>query len=77
MNQELSDDGIWECIEHGLNLITLSKSLKLCSHELQQQDDKLPGLHNYVFMDLDDYLDEIICYNNNPTKDDWKITLPR
>jgi hypothetical protein len=27
-------------------------------------------------MDLDDNIDDIICYKKNPTKADWKIALP-
>ena len=31
---------------------------------------------NYVYMDLDDDIDEVICYKSDTTKDDWKITFP-
>ena len=49
--------------------------------EQQQQDDKLLALQvkypeNYVYMDLDDGVDDIICYKKDPTKADWKVALP-
>ena len=31
---------------------------------------------NYVHLDLDDDVDDIICYKKDPTTDDWKIALP-
>ena len=31
---------------------------------------------NYVYMDLDDDINDIICYKKDPTKDDRKIALP-
>jgi hypothetical protein len=50
-------------------------------HEQQQQDEKLLALQakypdNYFSLQLDDNVDDIICYKNNPTQDDWKIALP-
>ena len=48
--------------------------------ELQQQDEKLPALHNkypdnYVKLKLDDNIDDIICYNKDPTQDNWIIAF--
>ncbi len=49
--------------------------------EQQQQDDKLLALQvkypdNYDYMDLDDDVNDIMCYKKDPTKADWKIALP-
>jgi hypothetical protein len=55
----------------------------LTSHicELQQQDKQLLALQvkypdNYVNLQLDDNVDEIICYKKDPTQPNWKIALP-
>jgi hypothetical protein len=49
--------------------------------ELQQQDEQLlalqvKNLDNYVNLQLDDNIDDIICYKKNPTQPNWKIALP-
>ena len=48
--------------------------------EQQQQDEKLLGLQakypdNYMNLQLDDDVDNIICHKKDPTQDDWKISL--
>jgi hypothetical protein len=50
-------------------------------HELQQQDEQLLALQvkysdNYVNLQLDDDVDDIICYKKDPTQPNWKIVLP-
>ncbi len=50
-------------------------------HELQQQDKQLLACHVkysdiYVKLQLDDNLDDIICYKKDPTQSNWKIALP-
>jgi hypothetical protein len=54
-----------------------------CSHncERQQQDEKLPALQakysdNYLNLQLDNDVDNIICYRKDPTQDNWEIALP-
>ncbi len=52
--------------------------LHIC--ELQQQDEQLLALqvkypHNYVNLQLDDNIDDIICYKKDPTEPNWKIVL--
>lgn len=89
LDQEFSglyDNDIWDCIECYLNLPESDRPdqnpLNYAHiHEQQQQDDKLLALQvkypeNYVYMDLDDDVDDIICYKKDPTKADWKIALP-
>jgi hypothetical protein len=49
--------------------------------ELQQQDEQLLALQvkysdNYVNLQLDDNVDDIICYKKDPTQPNWKIALP-
>jgi hypothetical protein len=49
--------------------------------EQQQQDAKLLALQtqspdNYVSLQLDPDVDDIICYKKDPTQDNWKIALP-
>jgi hypothetical protein len=49
--------------------------------EKQQEDDALLAIlnkypDNYVYMDLDDDTEQIICYKKDPNRDDWKIPLP-
>ncbi len=48
--------------------------------ELQQQDKQLLALQvkypdNYVNLQLDDNVDDIICYKKDPTQPNWKIAL--
>jgi hypothetical protein len=50
--------------------------------ELQQQDQQLLALQlkyldNYVNLQLDDNVDDIICYKKDPTQLYWKIALPK
>ncbi len=85
LDQEYSglyDDKIWECIECYLNLPETShldqNSLnyaQIC--ELQQQDKQLLALQvnnsdNYVNLQLDDNIDDIICYKKDLVQPDWK-----
>jgi hypothetical protein len=49
--------------------------------ELQQQDEQLLALQvkypdSYVNLQLDDNVDDIICYKKDPTQPNWKIVLP-
>ena len=49
--------------------------------EQQQQDAKLLALQaqhpdNYVNLQLDPDVEDIICYKKDPTQDNWKIALP-
>ncbi len=49
--------------------------------ELQQQDKQLLALQvkcpdNYVNLQLDDNINNIICYKKDPTQPNWKIVLP-
>jgi hypothetical protein len=49
--------------------------------ELQQQDEQLlalqvKNLDNYVNLQLDDDVDDIICYKKDTTQPNWKIALP-
>jgi hypothetical protein len=49
--------------------------------ELQQQDKQLlalqvKNLDNCVNLQLDDNVDDIICYKKDPTQPNWKIALP-
>jgi hypothetical protein len=49
--------------------------------EQQQQDAKLLALQaqypdNYVNLQLDPDVKDIICYKKDPTQDNWKIALP-
>jgi hypothetical protein len=47
--------------------------------ELQQQllalQVKYPD--NYVNLQLDDIVDNVICYKKDPTQPNWKIALPK
>ena len=61
---------------------TWLESLKY-SHicQQQQQEDKLLDLQVkyieiYVYMDVDDDIDDIICYKKDWTKAVWKDALP-
>ena len=75
MEQDFSglyDDEMWECIEFYLNLPDSGRASQnplnyAHIHDLQQHDNKLLGLQvkhldSYVYMELDDYISEIICY---------------
>jgi hypothetical protein len=47
---------------------------------LQQQDKQLLALQvkypdNYVNLQLDDNVNDIICYRKDPTQPNWKIAL--
>jgi hypothetical protein len=49
---------------------------------LQQQDKKALALQvkypgNYVSLQLDDNVDDIIFYKKDPTQPSWKIVLPQ
>jgi hypothetical protein len=51
------------------------------SHKLQQQDEQLLALQvkypdNYVNLQLDNNVDDIIFYKKDPTQPNWKIVLP-
>jgi hypothetical protein len=69
---------IWECIEFYLNLPDTphpDENLLNYAHicELQQQDEELLALQvkypdNYVSLQLDDNVDDIICYKKDPTQ---------
>jgi hypothetical protein len=48
---------------------------------LQQQGEQLLGLQvkypdKYVDLQLDDNINDIICYKKHPTQPNWKIALP-
>jgi hypothetical protein len=74
----LYDEDVWECIECYLNLPdtphlveNLLNYALIC--ELQQQDEQLLALQvknpdNYVNLQLDDNVNDIICYMKDPTQ---------
>ncbi len=78
---------MWECIECYLNLPDTPHQDEnplnydhIC--ELQQQDKQLLALQlkypdNYVNLQLDNNVDDIICYKKDPIQPNWKITLPK
>jgi hypothetical protein len=89
LDQEYSglyNEDIWECIECYLNLPDTPHPdenplnyAHIC--ELQQQGEQLLALQvkcpdNYVNLQLDDNVDDIICYKKDPTQPNWKIALP-
>jgi hypothetical protein len=89
LDQEYSglyNEGVWECIECYLNLPDTPHPdenplnfAHIC--ELQQQDKQLlalqvKNLDNYVNLQLDDNVDDIICCNKDSTQPNWKIVLP-
>jgi hypothetical protein len=89
LDQEYSglyDEDIWECSEFYLNLPdTPHPDENLLNyahlHELQQQDKQLLALQvkypdNYVNLQLDDNVDDIICHKKDPTQPNRKIALP-
>jgi hypothetical protein len=88
LDQEYSglfDDDVWECIEYYLNLpetphLNENQLNYAHIHELQQQDKQLLALQvkypdNYVNFQLDDSVDDIICYKKDPAQPSWKIAL--
>jgi hypothetical protein len=90
LDQEYSglyDDKAWECIEYYLNLPETSHSdqnpLNYAHiHELQQQDEQLLALQvnnsdNYVNLQLDDDVDDIICYKKDLVQPNWKNCIAR
>jgi hypothetical protein len=91
LDQEYSglydDENIWECIECYLNLPdTPHPDENLLNyahiHELQQQNKQLLALQlkypdNYVNLQMDGSVDDIICYKKNPTQLSWKFALPK
>jgi hypothetical protein len=89
LDQEYSglyDDDIWEYIECYLNLPdTLRPEENPLNYahisESQQQDEQLLALQvkypdNYVNLQLDDGVNNIICYKKDPTRPNGKIALP-
>ncbi len=89
LDQEYSglyDENVWECIECYLNLPDTPHPddnplnyAHIC--EMQQQDEQLLALQvknpdNYVNLQLDDNVDDIICHKKDPTQPKWKIALP-
>eukprot|EP00956_Cyclotella_meneghiniana_P033669 scaffold98169_cov30-Cyclotella_meneghiniana.AAC.1 len=80
------DETIWECIECYLNLPdsdTPEENPLSYAHirEQQQQDQKLLALlekypDNYYYDNLDDDVNDVICYKKRREDNDWKIALP-
>ncbi len=90
LDQEYSglyDDDVWECTECYLNLPDtphLDENPLNYAHirELQQQDEQLLALQvkyadTYANFQLDDKINDIICYKKDPTQPNWKIALPK
>jgi hypothetical protein len=90
LDQEYSglyDEDDWECIECYLNLPDTphpdENPINYAHiHELQAQDKQLLALQvkypdNYVNLQLDDNIDEIICYKKDPTQPSCKIALSK
>ncbi len=83
----LYENEVWECFECYLNLCeTLHPDQNLLNYapicELQQQDEQLLALQvkypdNCVNLQLDDGIDNIICYEKDPAQPHWKIALPK
>eukprot|EP00956_Cyclotella_meneghiniana_P021043 scaffold37820_cov36-Cyclotella_meneghiniana.AAC.3 len=89
LEQEISglyDKTIWECIECYLNFpesdTPENNPLSYAYiREQQQQDQKLLALlekypDNYYYDNLDDDVNDVICYKKDSNSDDWKIALP-
>jgi hypothetical protein len=89
LDQEYSglyNEDVPECIECYLNLPDTphpDENPLNYAHirELQQQDEQLLALQvkypdNYVNLQLDDNVNDIICYKKDPTQPNWKIALP-
>jgi hypothetical protein len=82
----LNKDHVWECIECYFNFpdtTHLDENLlnyaNIC--ELQQQDKQLLALRvkypdNYVNLQPDDDVNDVICCKKDPTQPNWKIALP-
>jgi hypothetical protein len=74
----LDDEDVWECIEYYLNLPDTphpDENPLNYAHirELQQEDKQLLALQvkyldKYVNLQLDDNVDDIICYKKDPTQ---------
>jgi hypothetical protein len=90
LDQEYSghyNDEVWECVECYLNLPETphpDQHPLNYAHipELQQQDKQLLALQvkhpdNYVSLQLDDNVNDIICYKKDATQHNWKIVLPK
>jgi hypothetical protein len=50
--------------------------------EFQQQDKQLLALQvkypdHYINLQLDDNIDDIICYEKDPAQPNWKIAMPK
>jgi hypothetical protein len=83
----LYDDDFWECIKYYLNLPDTphpDENPLNYAHirELQQQDKQLLALQlkypdNYVNFQLDNNVNDIICYKKDPTQPNWKTALPK
>jgi hypothetical protein len=89
LDQEYSclyDNKVWEYIECYPNLpetLHLDQNPFNYTHiyELQQQDKQLLALqvknpNNYIDLQLDDKVDDIICYEKDPAQTNWKSALP-
>ena len=89
LDQEYSglyDEDVWECIECYLNLPDTThpdENPLNYAHirELQEQDEQLLALQvkypdNYVNLQLDDNVDDIISYKKDPTQPSWKTVMP-
>eukprot|EP00956_Cyclotella_meneghiniana_P018216 scaffold30157_cov48-Cyclotella_meneghiniana.AAC.1 len=89
LEQEFSglyDQTIWECIECYLNLPdseTPEENPLSYAHirEQQQQDQQLLALldkypDNYYYDNLDDDMNDIVCWRKHKDDYDWKIALP-
>ena len=85
LDQEYSglyDNDVWECIECYLNLPDTPHPdenplnyAHIC--EMQQHDEKLLALQvkypdNYVNLQMNGNIDDIICYKKDPTQPNWK-----
>jgi hypothetical protein len=82
----LNDDEIWQTLECYLNLPEMPHPdcnplnyTHICAQ--QRQDEKRLALQarypdNYINLQLDDNIDNIICYKKDPAQDNWKIALP-
>ncbi len=85
-NSGLYDEDVCECIECYLNLPDTPHPdenplnyAHIC--ELQRQDKQMLALQvkypdNYVNLQLDDKVNDIICYKKDPPQPNWKIALP-
>jgi hypothetical protein len=88
LDQEYSglyDNYVWECIECYLNLPDTplpDENPLIYAHiyESQQQDKQLLALQvkypdNYVNLQLDDNINDIIFYKKDPTQPNWEIVF--